>query len=197
MADNRPMEDRLYYIETQTINLDELEIQGKILDIGGGGEGVIGQSFCEQVVAIDPSKEELEETAKGPLKVIMDARDLKFLDYSFDNVTSFFTMMYIPSNEHEKVISEIYRVLKPGGEFYIWDVVIPPFIESIKDIYVVPLQIKLKEKIIETGYGIKWKNKEQTASYYIDICERVGFKVIDNISQRKTFFIKFKKINNR
>ena len=37
-----------------------------ILDIGGGGEGIIGKLKGEQVVAIDPNKRELEEAARRP-----------------------------------------------------------------------------------------------------------------------------------
>jgi len=45
----------------------------------------------EKVIAIDFKKEELLETADGPLKIIMDARELKFLDESFQTVTAFFS----------------------------------------------------------------------------------------------------------
>ena len=41
------------------------ELIGTILDIGGGGEGVIGQLYGEQVVAIDNSQEELDEVETG------------------------------------------------------------------------------------------------------------------------------------
>lgn len=187
------MKDKLYFIDTQTIDLSHLQIKGNILDIGGGGEGIIGQIFGTNVVAIDPSKRELEGSADGPLKIVMDAKDLKFLDCSFDNVTSFFTMMYIPLKDHEKALTEIYRVLKPGGEFFLWDVNIPKINDNEKEYYVVPLLVKLKEKEIETGYGTKWKEREQDASYYIDLCKKVGFEVILNETKNEIFYIKFKK----
>ena len=34
------------------------ELNGRILDIGGGGEGIIGRLYREQVVAIDNRQEE-------------------------------------------------------------------------------------------------------------------------------------------
>lgn len=37
------------------------KLNGSILDIGGGGEGVIGQLYGQQVVAIDKLQEELDE----------------------------------------------------------------------------------------------------------------------------------------
>jgi len=193
MEENRPIEERLYYIDTQKINLEDIKINGLILDIGGGGEGIIGQVFGNQVVAIDPSKEELEGSAQGPLKIVMDARNLSFLDFSFDNVTSFFTMMYIPLNEHETVLRELYRVLKWDGELYIWEVVIPAYDQSGKDIFVIPLEVKIKEKVIETGYGTKWTGREQNSHYFIDLCKKVGFEVVDSKAEGETFLLRLKK----
>ena len=70
------------------------ELAGRILDIGGGGEGVIGRLYREQVTAIDNRQEELDEVPSGFEKVLMDATDLDYADGSFDHVTCFFTLMY-------------------------------------------------------------------------------------------------------
>ena len=47
-----------------------------ILDLGGGGEGIVGKLNGRQVVAIDTSVEELQETKNDAWKVVMDATDL-------------------------------------------------------------------------------------------------------------------------
>ena len=52
------------------------ELSGRILDIGGGGEAVIGRLYREQVTAIDNRQEELDEAPSGFEKVLMDATDL-------------------------------------------------------------------------------------------------------------------------
>ncbi len=105
-------------------DFDEPVIEGGfILDIGGGGEGVIGQLRGKDVVAIDFRKEELLEASDGPLKIIMDAKDLKFLDESFKTATAFFSLMYLKEKEDQlKVFREVARVLKPGGKFHIWEI---------------------------------------------------------------------------
>ena len=72
--------DRVFRIEQQTVVVKDFPAQGFILDIGGGGEGVIGQLKGAQIVAIDMFPRELEGTPAGPLKIIMDARELKFLE---------------------------------------------------------------------------------------------------------------------
>ncbi|WDV45876.1 methyltransferase domain-containing protein [Clostridiaceae bacterium M8S5] len=173
-------EDRMYFHKEQKVNLQELNCDGTILDIGGGGEGVIGNIFKEKVIAIDPRRDELEEALEGPVKLVMDARNMDFLDNMFDYVTSFFTLMYIAKKDHKKVLQEMYRVLKPNGKVMIWDTCIPkPFVED-KDIYVVQLDISTKDKNIKTGYGTKWsEEKIQDISYYIKLCEDVGFSILD------------------
>ena len=52
-------EDRFFYLDQKTVILNDFNAQGYILDIGGGGEGVIGELKGDQVVAIDISKREL------------------------------------------------------------------------------------------------------------------------------------------
>lgn len=187
------MEKRYFKIETQEINLQEINLTGKILDIGGGGEGVIGLLQGEKVVAIDRSKEELEEAPAGPLKIVMDARELKFLDDTFDTITIFFTSMYVKRKERIKVFAEAYRVLKPGGKLYFWDVLIPPFPGGEKDIFVVPVEILLPDKKISTGYGTLWPNNEQDLAYYKNLGQEVGFEVIITKAKNQNFYLCFQK----
>ena len=59
------------------------ELEGSILDIGGGGEGTIGRLYGTQVIAIDNRQEELDEAPGGFEKVLMDARSLDFPDEHF------------------------------------------------------------------------------------------------------------------
>ena len=111
MSEKHPeiSEDRIFFIKKQEVIIDDFDASGLVLDIGGGGEGIIGQIKGKQVVAIDPSIRELEGAPDGPLKIVMDAGDMLFLDDAFDVVTSFFTLMYIKGSEHEKVFIERSR----------------------------------------------------------------------------------------
>ncbi len=114
-SDNRA--ENIFFLEKQEVVVNHFDAGGFILDIGGGGEGVIGQFKGNQVIAIDPNKRELEEAANGPLKIVMDAADLKFLDNSFETVTAFFTLLYIKSKNLDKIFNEVIRVLAPDGKF--------------------------------------------------------------------------------
>lgn len=51
----------------------EKTLTGPILDLGGGGEGIIGRIYGRQATAIDNRQEELDEAPDGPKKLLMDA----------------------------------------------------------------------------------------------------------------------------
>ena len=183
----------MYVVENQKVTIENEIMGDRILDIGGGGEGIIGMCYGNRVTAIDPKRDELEEAPEGPLKIVMDARELAFIENTFDAVTSFFTLMYIKDADHERVIREIYRVLKQGGEFIIWDTIIPKYEGGIKDILVVQLEISALNKLINTGYGVLRIDKEQDMEHFIKLGEKAGFKVIRTEQHEQIFKIRFKK----
>jgi ubiquinone/menaquinone biosynthesis C-methylase UbiE len=187
------MEEKIQFTDPQKIDITGVELKGRILDIGGGGEGIIGQFKGEQVVAIDPKKSELEEATPGDyLKIIMDAKELKFLDETFDTITAFFTLMYIPLSDHERVLKEIYRVTKKGGEFVLWDFKIPKRVSTDKDFYGLYIEVKFGEKVVETGYATRW-NKEQDLDYYLNIGKSIGFTSVESKVIDELFYVRFQK----
>ena len=171
-------EDRWFMFDKQEVVVPDLDVDGYILDLGGGGEGVIGRLRPDQVVAIDPNRRELEGAAPGPLKVVMDARDLQFLDDTFAAATSFFTLMYIPGSDHAKVLAEVNRVLAPGAPFYIWDISLTPRCHREEDFAVYPLLVKLPTEDVDTGYGVRWPAAEQGLDHFRRLAEESGFDVV-------------------
>lgn len=168
---------------------------GSILDIGGGGEGVIGQLKGKDVVAIDFKEEELLEAADGPLKIIMDARDLKFLDESFPTVTAFFALMYIREKDDQiKVFQEVARVLKPGGKFHIWEVNLAEKPETDKEFYIVHLRYKTDVDYKETGYGMRWSKYPHGMKDYLEMAETVGLVEDTTRLVGNTFYLSLRKL---
>jgi len=182
----------MYVIKKQRVSIeDKYTATDRILDLGGGGEGVIGRLRGKQVVAIDTSKEELNDTPEGPVKIVADARDLPFQEGEFDIVTSFFFLMYTKTVDHEKIIRQAYKVLKKDGVLQIWDVVIPS--PQKQRLFVIPIKIRMNNKLIETAYGTPWKEHEMCLDEIEEIGQRVGFVVKVKNRINETFYIEFKK----
>jgi len=109
-------------------NLGEVEGK-KILDVGCGSAEYLrtvakmgadylgGQDLSEKAITKGRLKFS-EENIQGKL-VLGDAVKLDFPDNFFDTVFSTDFFEHISTEVKEKVISEVYRVLKPGGKFVI------------------------------------------------------------------------------
>ena len=185
--------ERVFFVRPHSINISEVKLNGRILDIGGGGSGIITRFKKNQVVAIDPFENEFGSVPDlGGLKIIMDATDLKFLENSFESVTAFFTLMYIPIENHLRVFEEIKRVLKKGGEFILWDVNIPKRGNNQKDMIGVELKVILPKETIDTGYGVFW-DKEQNNQYFLNLAKQIGFKIIENEQKEEIYYIRMQK----
>lgn len=184
-----PSMGQVQRVEKQTVRIEDFAAEGFILDIGGGGEGVIGQLKGQQVIAIDINKRELEEAPPGPLKIVMDARDLKFLDAAFNTATVFFTFMYIASDDHQKVFEELHRVLKPGGRLLIWDVIFPAPVDKNKTMAIFPFSFILPGKEIRTGYGVRRPMGEQGLAHFVALAEKTGFQIVSRKEEDRWFFL--------
>jgi SAM-dependent methyltransferase len=183
-----------FVLPKQELQLSDFDNKGEwILDIGGGGEGIIGILKGREVVAIDRIKRELEETKNESLKIVMDVKQLQFMDASFSYATAFFTFMYIPEADFETVLSEVWRVLKPGGEIMIWEPIfmIPPE-EREKRLAVILLKIHFPDgSFIDTGYG--GVHRDQDIETIIHPASKIGFVVTEKKIDEYIFYVKLQK----
>ena len=152
------------------------ELQGSILDIGGGGEGVIGQIYGSQVTAIDNRQEELDEAPDCCQKILMDAEALAFPNGSFDNVTFFYSLMYMGKETQKKALGEAARVLKQGKQLVIWDTAID---SAYPEPFLVELEIDANGKRIHTTYGVVKSDGAQDSSRFIDLCREIGLELVE------------------
>ena len=189
-----PDMSEVYTLPHQHIYLSDFNDKvGLILDIGGGGEGIVGLLKGQKVVAIDRNKRELMETKNAALKIVMDAKELMFLDDSFDTATVFFSFMYMPEEDLESVMTELWRVLNPGGELLIWDAIVKvPKEELDKKYFLVMMTVHFPDgSKVEAGYGYFLKN--QGAETFLKPAEKVGFNVLEKKKDECTFFARLQK----
>ena len=189
----RPNESRLYRYERQDVVVEDFQAEGYVLDIGGGGEGVIGQLKPRQVVAIDVNERELRGAPEGPLKIVMDATDLKFLDSTFQTATCFFTFMYMKPGDQDRAAKEVFRVLRPGARFLVWDVLLPARFDPAKDIAVFPMRVRLPSREVETGYGTFFPEHPHDLGYFVALSRRAGFDILTQRESGRTFFLELRK----
>lgn len=176
------------------ISLDDYGLKGPVLDIGGGGEGVIGQLLGRDVIAIDRRMDELLETPDGHHKVMMDARRLGFAGQFFPTLTAFFSLMYIPKREDQiAVFTESQRVLRPGGSLHLWDVTLPEEPLEGSDYFVVYLRYGVRGKQRGTGYGMRWPGEKRDAAHYIALAEQAGLTCVRSNALEHGFYLQFRK----
>ena len=178
---------KMHVFERQDFPVADFQASGYILDIGGGGEGIIGQMKPSQVIAIDLSKKELEDAPSGPLKIVMDATDLKFLDRSFHTATAFFSLMYMRPDIQRKTFAEVFRVLAPGGRWLIWDASIPRAPGNDTRGPVFRFRFQLPGKVVQTGYGTFWPEQPMDLEYYRRLARETGFEIAAAAEQPGAF----------
>ncbi|MHA1815421.1 MAG: class I SAM-dependent methyltransferase [Candidatus Heimdallarchaeaceae archaeon] len=165
--------------------------EGTILDIGGGGEGIIAQIGKERVTAVDKFQSEIDEAKhKAPEStwVLADARNLDFPDEHFDSATAFFSIMYMSSEDKIEVFKEVYRLISKDGEFWVWDALI----SKKQGVYLIKIKVILPdETVVKTAYGVS--SKKQTVNVAKEMLEEVGFEVEIITNNTNWYLLKAKK----
>ena len=166
--------DDYHVYPKQIVSVNEIP-SGNILDIGGGGEGIIAQIGLDRITAVDQRQSEIEEAKPNAPEanwLCADARNLDFDDEYFDNATSFFSGMYMTEEVLGDVFKEVSRLLVKDGSFWLWDAVI----SYGKGPFIIPLEIHIPNgKIIGTGYGKRTVDRNRISSNVINLLNEAGF----------------------
>ena len=95
---------------------------GSVLDLGSGTGASYTDLINFDVTALDPD-EQMLSLNNFEKKVVGKGEELPFKENSFDNVLCCFVWRNV--DDTEKALSEVYRVLKPGGNFILLDMTRP------------------------------------------------------------------------
>ena len=165
------------------------ELRGSILDIGGGGEGIIGRCYTDRVTAIDNRQDELDQAPDVCRKLLMDATALEFENGTFDHVTSFYTLMFMDSETQRQAIQEAARVLKQGGKLHIWDCEIA---SAWPEPFCIDLEIELPDSRVTATYGVG-KLGGQGLDSIRQMCLEAGLFPEAEIKTEDGFYLRFQK----
>ena len=165
------------------------ELTGSILDVGGGGEGIIGRRYGSAVTVIDHCQEELDEAPCSCPKLLMDAASLAFADASFENVTFFYSLMYMNRPVQSAALAEAVRVLKPDGRLLLWDCEIAC---AYPEPFLAELDIRWARERICTTYGIV-KPDPQSMEDFLNLCRGNGLTLLKTETASGHFYLEFRK----
>jgi hypothetical protein len=86
--------------------------------------------------------------------------------------------------------------LAPGGEWLIWDALVPARAAGADNSFLINLHTKLPKETIDYGYSVLRLDFARDTAYYRGLAERAGFQVAGSelIGQnRKAFFLRLRK----
>lgn len=186
----------MYLYDPIDLQIARLNTKGLILDVGGGGEGIIGRIHGSQVVSIDICRDELIEAPAGPLKIQMDTTKMGFLDAAFGAATFFFSLMYMPTRDMQRqALTEALRVVRGGGEVHVWDGEVAR--QGRAELaYAIQLNCDALGESVTTAYGAHWPTETRDVAYYIDLCTEVGSQLVRSETVNHVFHLAFVKPRN-
>ncbi len=123
--------DSYYFAEYKVKELRQFEKNENrvVLDLGcgdGATEIFFGKYFSQfKIQGIDVSMKSIEEAQKKHLNNAFfqtyDGEGIPYDNESFDVVFVAGVLHHIHADDHQKVVNEIFRVLKPGGRLYLFE----------------------------------------------------------------------------
>ncbi len=100
--------------------MERVPANAKVLDAGCGAGLPISLMLSEyfQVTGVDFSEAQIELARKSVPNAQFLCADMTQLDFpenTFDGITSYYAIIHIPREEHESLLANFHRMLKPGG----------------------------------------------------------------------------------
>ncbi len=162
----------------QEVVLNRVTGPGRIIDIGGGGEGLVARVEGDRVCAVDIRMDEVREARIHETQatwVVADARSLCFRDATFDIATFWFSLGFMPGWDVKRhVVREVSRVLTGSGAL----LVKACRIDCDTDVFIFRMRGILPDgTITQVGYGMHGR-QGQDMSRTAALLEECDFHVV-------------------
>jgi ubiquinone/menaquinone biosynthesis C-methylase UbiE len=173
----------------QEISFKRLGRTGLVLDVGGGGEGIVSRIEGSRVCAIDINLNEIREAqiyGSSPQWLACSGESLPFRTAVFETATIWFSLDYVADWKMKRAIMrEVFRVLRKEGSLSLMSSKI--ICREAK--FVLRMRYTLPDgSVYQTGYGVKG-NQGQTADRISDIAEQTGFHITNKDDNGHWFYI--------
>lgn len=184
-----------YTTSIQKITLEQIETEGVVLDIGGGGEGLVSRIGGSKVCALDIQMNEIREAQiHGPPAnwFVGDGQALCFKEDVFDVVTLWFSLGYMSDwSTKQYVLEEAHRVLRKDGKLSILASLIPKNCERL----IFWGHFTLPDGFVsQIGYGVRG-GQDQTLERIADLLKDIRFKIQSQEDNDAWFRIQATKIS--
>jgi SAM-dependent methyltransferase len=100
--------------------MERLPANAKVLDAGCGAGIPISRLLSEHfdVTGVDFSEAQIELAQNNVPKAKFICQDMTKLDFAedtFEGICSYYAIIHIPREEHQPLLMNFYRILRPGG----------------------------------------------------------------------------------
>ncbi len=110
-------------------------------------------------------------------------------DASFENVTFFYSLMYMNRPVQKAALAEAVRVLKPGGRLLLWDCEIAC---AYPEPFLAELDVRWARERICTTYGVV-KSDPQSMEDFLNLCRGNGLTLLKAETASGHFYLEFRK----
>jgi ubiquinone/menaquinone biosynthesis C-methylase UbiE len=146
--------------------MERLPANAHVLDAGCGAGIPISQILSERfrITGVDFSEAQIELAKKnvpGAEFLREDMTRLDFPENTFDGITSYYAIIHIPRDEHQALLANFYRMLKPGG-FALLCLGAEHLVDDVDENYL--------------GTRMYWSHYDSET--YLKMMEEIGFTIV-------------------
>lgn len=190
------------YEEIHNVPLEDLALMVQSLDFQDGdifadlmcGYGAVTKAaldYCAlegikiKPILVDMYKEQIQRScAELPdtqiIRLCEDSRSLSLPDNSADRIAIKMGLHEVPRKDQYRVIAQVYRALKPGGKFVIWEIMPKTHIEQLL------FQTIVREKDRLSGFPGLAVNRYLPREEELRVClQNAGFSDIELIKEMR------------